>query len=266
MPYQLEITIEVVDDKPIRTSAALKLDGMPVFLMHNSFSNVFTISPFVNADVHVGIDLDKKAKPSGSSSLLIEVCKDGGLCFVHRELGFVFVHRNGAVQCSVNDNIDAVFIDKIIRNGEEVSPTLYYANKVDKLKKIKTLKKVGEGDGKSIRNDETDLQTSLSQEVKKVCNDMISYSDNDEQKAQREAIASRMCELLKDKYELSPKDIALENGVMEFKSDMKRIVTECMPPETPISIRDSTVSFWMQTLLLHLNIKIKNNGVRIKEV
>lgn len=141
MPYQLEITIEVVDDKPIRTSAALKLDGMPVFLMHNSFSNVFTISPFVNADVRVGIDLDKKAKPSGNSSLLIEVCKGGGLCFVHRELGFVFVHRNGAVQCSINDNSDAVFINKITRNGEEVSPALYYATKEDERMKIKTAEK-----------------------------------------------------------------------------------------------------------------------------
>ena len=144
MPYQLDITTEVVDGEKIRKSAVLTLDGMPVFLMLNFSSKDFTISPFVNTDVRFcidrfGIDLNKRAKPSSNSSLLIEVCKDGGLCF-HKEQGFVFIHRNGAVQCSFNDDSDAVFINKITRNGDEVSPALYYATKEEKRKKIETAK------------------------------------------------------------------------------------------------------------------------------
>ena len=44
------------------------------------------------------------------------------------------------MQCSFNDDSDAVFINKITRNGDEVSPALYYATKEEKRKKIETAK------------------------------------------------------------------------------------------------------------------------------
>lgn len=262
MSYQLEIDTHLWCEGNEWSEVCIKKDGVTVVDIKNWKWPELLICPQSNVIAHIlrRFDLvDRKTRKmdeelKDDTELGVVIYLDEKMIEVYRKgIGFFRITSNGGLLFQgYRNQSDEIFFEKITKRSNEVP-----LNEVKKEVIVMA---------NSIGKNETDIRISLPQEVEKACNDMISNSDNYEQKVQREAIAMRIYKLLQDKYELSPKDIALKDSVDEFKRDMKRIVSECMSPETPKLILYDTASFWEQTLLQNLDIRIKNNkdGLRME--
>jgi len=99
-------------------------------------------------------------------------------------------------------------------------------------------------------------EEKIQKEISEACKQICSFSASQYEWSIRKATAAKIQELLKEKYDVVPKDRLREEGAMEFKEDVKQILFS-LAPSMPPAFNGGQAGYWFDVISQNLDIRLK---------